>query len=70
MASFESVKSARATLLRFTLFILHFTLFILHSLSAIAESVRVADCERDPELDFWAKADNDFCTAVMSDVTT
>ncbi len=68
MASFESVKSARATLLRFTLFILHFTLFILHSLSANAESVRVADCERDPELDFWAKADNDFCTAVMSDV--
>ena len=62
------VKSARATLLRFTLFILHFALFILHSLSANAESVRVVDCERDPKLDFWAKADNDFCTAVMSDV--
>ncbi len=62
------VKSARATLLRFTLFILHFALYTLHSLSANAESVRVVDCERDPKLDFWAKADNDFCTAVMSDV--
>ena len=48
--------------------ILHFTLFILHSLSANAEVVRVADCERDAKLDFWAAADNEFCVAVMDDV--
>ena len=48
--------------------ILHFSLFTLHSLSASAESVKVVDCERDPELDVWAKGDNDFCTAVMADV--
>ena len=48
--------------------ILHFTFSILHSLSAFAESVKVADCERDAKLDFWAAADNDFCTAIMEDV--
>ena len=48
--------------------ILHLSLFTLHSLSASAESIKVVDCERDPELDVWAKADNDFCTAVMADV--
>ena len=48
--------------------ILHFTLSILHSLSAFAESVTVAECERDPTLDFWAAADNEFCLAVMADV--
>ena len=51
----------------FTL-ILHFTFYILHSLSASAESVKVADCERDAKLDFWAAADNEFCLAVMDDV--
>ena len=34
----------------------------------VAEIVKVADCERDPKLDFWAAADNDFCLAVMDDV--
>ena len=38
------------------------------AMSAVAEKVKVADCERDPKLDFWAAADNDFCTAVMADV--
>ena len=36
--------------------------------SAFAEKVKVADCERDPKLDFWAAADNEFCLAVMGDV--
>jgi len=35
---------------------------------ACAETVRVADCERDPKLDFWAASDNAFCLAVMDDV--
>ena len=48
--------------------VLHFTLSILLSLSANAESVKVADCERDPKLDYWAAADNEFCLAVMADV--
>ena len=48
--------------------ILHFAFLILHSFSANAESVKVADCERDPKLDFWAAADNEFCLAVMGDV--
>ena len=29
---------------------------------------KVADCVRDPNLDFWAAADSKFCTAVMGDV--
>jgi len=48
--------------------ILQLAFCILHSLSASAESVRVADCERDPKLDFWAASDNAFCLAVMDDV--
>ena len=36
--------------------------------AASAEVVNVADCERDPKLDFWAAADNDFCMAIMADV--
>ena len=42
--------------------------FSLLTISAQAEIVKVADCERDPKLDFWAAADNDFCLAVMDDV--
>ncbi|MBO7683547.1 MAG: transporter substrate-binding domain-containing protein, partial [Kiritimatiellae bacterium] len=30
----------------------------------------MAYCERDPRLDFWANADNEFCKAVMHDVLT
>ena len=41
---------------------------VLLALAARAETVKVADCERDPRLDFWAAADNDFCTAIMADV--
>ena len=37
-------------------------------LPLVAETVRVADCERDPKLDFWAAEDNEFCRAVMDDV--
>ena len=47
------------------IFILHFTFFILHSLSANAESVRVADCVRDAGLDYWAAADVTFSRRVM-----
>ena len=43
-------------------------LAIAASFAAFAESVRVADCERDAKLDFWAAADNEFCVAVMNDV--
>ena len=35
---------------------------------ALGETVKVADCERDAKLDFWAAADNEFCLAVMDDV--
>ncbi len=47
--------------------------FIAFSLAALvvplfAETVKVADCERDPKLDFWAAADNDFCVSIMNDV--
>ena len=48
--------------------ILHFAFLILHPLSASAERVKVADCERDAKLDFWAAADNDFCRAIMDEV--
>ena len=47
---------------------LHLVSFIFLSLSANAEAVRVADCERDAKLDFWAAADNEFCVAIMDDV--
>ena len=44
-------------------------LFIALAASAAhAEPVKVADCERDAKLDFWAAADNEFCRAVMADV--
>ena len=33
-----------------------------------ATPIRVADCERDAELDFWAAADNEFCVSIMADV--
>ena len=29
--------------------------------AANAEVIKVAYCERDPKLDFWANADNEFC---------
>lgn len=38
------------------------------ALAAHAETVRVADCERDAKLDYWAAADNEFCVAIMDDV--
>ena len=37
-------------------------------LSANAESVKVADCERDAKLDVWAATDVSFCRTVMDDV--
>ena len=37
-------------------------------MTAQGAPVRVADCERDASLDFWAAADNDFCVAIMDDV--
>ena len=45
-----------------------FSLALFVLLPLYAEKIRVADCERDAKLDFWAAADNDFCTAVMNDV--
>ena len=58
------MKGKRVANVKFVLaVILHFTFYILHSLSANAEAVRVADCERDAKLDFWAAADNEFCVA-------
>ena len=45
--------------------IIHFTFLILHSLSANAESVKVADCVRSAELDHWAAADVEFCCRIM-----
>ena len=36
--------------------------------SVSAETIRVADCERDPNLDVWASADSEFCRAIMDDV--
>ena len=40
----------------------------LAAFAAYAETVKVADCERDPKLDYWASADSDFCRAIMEDV--
>ena len=45
--------------------IIHFTFLILHSLSANAESVKVADCVRSAELDHWAASDVVFCCRIM-----
>ena len=36
--------------------------------AAAGVALSVADCVRDPSLDFWAAADNDYCRAVMADV--
>ena len=41
---------------------------LLAVFAASAETVKVADCERDPKLDFWAAADSEFCNAIMADV--
>ena len=41
---------------------------LLAAFAATAETVKVADCERDPKLDIWAAADNDFCVSIMNDV--
>ncbi len=41
---------------------------VMLAFAARAETVKVADCERDARLDFWAAADNEFCVAVMADV--
>ena len=38
------------------------------AVAAYASPIRVADCERDADLDFWAAADNDVCVAIMQDV--
>ena len=47
------------------------TLLILSALALrplLAETVGVADCERDARLDFWAAADVKFCRNVMDEV--
>ena len=38
------------------------------AVAAYASPIRVADCERDADLDFWAAADSDVCVAIMQDV--
>ncbi len=38
------------------------------ALKASAETVRVADCERDPDMDIWAAADVRYAREVMKDV--
>ena len=40
----------------------------LAAISAMAETVKVADCVRSADLDVWAAADANFCQAVMSNV--
>ena len=40
----------------------------LAAFAVSAETINIADCERDAKLDFWAAADNDFCMAIMTDV--
>ena len=40
----------------------------LAAFAAVAETVKVADCVRNADLDVWAAADAKFCRAVMSDV--
>lgn len=37
-------------------------------LTVKAERVLVADCERDPDIDYWAAHDVEFCTRIMSEV--
>ena len=41
---------------------------LLAGLAAVAETVKVADCVRDADLDIWAAADVKFCRTVMDDV--
>ena len=43
-------------------------ILIALALPALAAPVKVADCERDASLDFWAAADVDFCRRVMDEV--
>ncbi len=40
----------------------------LAALAAVAETVNVADCVRNADLDVWAAEDAKFCQAVMTDV--
>ena len=45
------------------------TAFVLSvALAGVAETVKVADCVRNADLDIWAAADVKFCQAVMADV--
>ena len=44
------------------------TLALLAGLAAAAETVKVADCVRNPDLDVWAAADVKFCRTVMEAV--
>ena len=54
------MKGRRVANVKFVLaVILHFTFYILHSLSANAEAVRVADCERDAKLNVTAAVDGE-----------
>ena len=48
--------------------LLSFSLAALAVQPLFAEKVKVAYCERDPRLDFWANADHEFCKAVMHDI--
>ena len=41
---------------------------LLFGIHAAAETVKIAECERNPELDVWAAADSHFCVAVMEEV--
>ena len=45
-----------------------FILLLSLAAAANAAKVKVADCERDPQLDFWAAADNEFCVKLMESV--
>ena len=41
---------------------------VLCGIPSYAEAVKVADCVRDPNLDYWASSDARFCSAVMEEV--
>ena len=47
-----------------------FAAALLAALLASGEEIRVADCVRDPKLDFWAAYDVEFCRRVMACVLT
>ena len=49
---------------------LTFAAAVLAALCAFGEEVRVADCVRDPKLDYWAASDVEFCHRVMACVLT